>query len=245
MREMLEIIQTRHSTREPFDPSRPIAKGQLQQILEAARWAPTPNNMQNFEVLIVDDPDRLKAIGAIPAEMSEAFLRENYSQLSFSDDELLIKKTGMLARTFPPAWTDPEAWSPGSDYTSQLSFLEKFTQPAPLLLVVLYDGTKRAPGSEGDFVGHLSLGCVLENMWLTSESLGIGLQVLTVFTNSPVEKQLKRLLGVPEPMKIAFACRLGYPTDASSKEPHVRRNIEDFVHHNQFGRKEIVWSSGS
>jgi nitroreductase len=175
--------------------------------------------------------------------MSEAFLRENHAQLSFSEDELLIKKTGMLASTFPSAWTNPEAWSPDSDYTSQLSFLEKFTQPAPSLVVVVYDSRQRAPGSDGDFVGHLSLGCVLENMWLESESLGIGFQVLTVFTNSPVEKQLKRILGIPEHMKIGFACRLGYPTAPSSNVPHVRRNIEDFVHHNQFGRKEIVWSS--
>jgi nitroreductase len=243
MRNMLEIIQGRRSTREAFDPSRPIAKAQLQQILEAARWAPTPNNMQNFEVLIVDEPERLKAIGAIPAEMSEAFLRENYDQLSFSEGELVIKKTGLLASTFPPAWTNPEAWSPDSDYTSQLSFLEKFTQPAPLLVVVLYDSSKRAPGSDGDFVGHLSLGCVMENMWLESASLGIGFQVLTVFTNSPVEKQLRRILGIPEHMKIAFACRLGYPAAPSPDLPHVRRDIEDFVHHNQFGRKEIVWSS--
>jgi nitroreductase len=205
MRNMLEIIQGRRSTREAFDPSRPIAK------------APTPNNMQNFEVLIVDEPERLKAIGAIPAEMSEALLRENYDQLSFSEGELVIKKTGLLASTFPPAWTNPEAWSPDSDYTSQLSFLEKFTQPAPLLVVVLYDSSKRAPGSDGDFVGHLSLGCVME--------------------------QLRRILGIPEHMKIAFACRLGYPAAPSPDLPHVRRDIEDFVHHNQFGRKEIVWSS--
>ena len=242
MRDMLNIIRDRRSMREPFDIGRPIAKPELQCILEAARWAPTPNNMQNFEVLVVDDQKQLGAIAAIPAEMSEAFLRENYDQLSFSDDELQIRKTGMLARMFPAAWTDPEAWSPDSDYTSQLSFLGKFMQPAPLLLIVVYDSNKRAPGSDRDIVGHLSLGCVLENMWLESESLGIGLQVLTVFSNGQVENRLKRLLGIPGHLKIAFACRLGYPTAPSPKEPHVRRDIEDFVHHNHFGRKEIVWS---
>ena len=83
---------------------------------------------------------------------------------------------------------------------------------------------------------------MLQNMWLTCESLGIDCQVLSVFSNSPVEKQLRRLLAIPEQLKIGFACRLGHAAEPDLKTPHVRRDIEDFVHHNQFGRKEIVWS---
>jgi hypothetical protein len=60
--------------------------------------------MQNFEFVIVDDKMQLEALGKIPAEMSEDFLRENYAQLSFSEAELSIEKTGMLASTFPRAW---------------------------------------------------------------------------------------------------------------------------------------------
>jgi hypothetical protein len=62
--------------------------------------------MQNFEIVIVDDKTQLEALGKIPAEMSEEFLRENYAQLSFSEAELSIKKTGMLASSFPRAWTN-------------------------------------------------------------------------------------------------------------------------------------------
>jgi hypothetical protein len=53
-----------------------------------------------------------------------------------------------------------------------------------------------------------------------------------------VESEIKKLLGIPEPMKIAFTCRLGYPTGAS-KYLRVRRDIEDFTHHNQYGKKGI------
>ena len=242
MPELLKIIRERHSMRGPFDPGRPIAKPQLKQILEAARWAPTPNNMQNFEVVVIDDKERLEAIGKIPAEMSEPFLRENYQDLSFSEAELRIRKTGMLASVFPPAWTSPDSWRPDSDYNTQLTFLGRSVGETQLLLVVLYHGSRRAPASEGDFVGHMGLGCVLENMWLMSESLGIGLHVLTVFSDGQVEKQVKNVLHIPAQMKIAFACALGYPAGPSTGEPRVRREIEDFVHHNQFGRKDIEWS---
>jgi nitroreductase len=240
---ILKLIQDRHSTRGSFDPNRPIARSQLKQILEAARWAPTPNNMQNFEIVVVDEKEQMEAIGKIPAEMTESFLRENYEQLAFSEEELLVKKWGMLASAFPAAWTNPEAWNPESDYRYQMTFLGRTVEETPMLLVVLYDGSKRAPGSERDVLGHMGLGCVLENMWLMSESLGIGFHVLTVFGDGPVEKQVKSVLKVPEPMKVAFACSLGYPATSQPHYPRVRRGIEDFVHHNKFGRKDIAWSS--
>jgi nitroreductase len=243
MPRILEVVRDRHSARGSFDPGCPVTKPELKLILEAAQWAPTPSNMQNFEIVIVDDKMQLEALGKIPAEMSEDFLRENYAQLSFSEAELSIKKTGMLASSFPRAWTNPEAWSPDSDATSQLTFLGVSVQETPLLLVVLYDGNKRAPGSEGDPLGHMGLGCVLENMWLISESLGIGFRVLTVFSDGPVEKQVKSVLHVAPHMKIAFACSLGHPLDPSASYVRVRRELEDFVHHNQFGRKDIVWKT--
>ena len=236
-----EIIRNRHSTRGAFDCSRPITKPQLKAILEAAQWAPTPTNMQNFEIVIVDEPEQLQAIGEIPAQMSERFLRENYEQLSFSEAELSIKKEGMLASAFPKQWTDPESWNPEADARSQLTFLGRSVLETPLLLVVIYDGNEHAPGSDGDPLGLIGLGCVMENMWLMAEELGIGMHVLTVFSDSAVEKQVMTTLHIPPPMKIAFACALGHASEPSHRYVRVRRDLEDFVHHNRFGHKDILW----
>lgn len=241
MLQTLKIIHSRHTDRRPF-AKKPVAKADMKQILDAARWAPTPNNMQNFEILIVDDHDQLEAIGKIPACMSESFLRENHAQLSFSEPELQNKKTGMLADEFPKAWTDPEAWNPDSDYTFQQTIVGRSMQTTPSLLVVLYDQNQRAPGSEGDVLGHIGLGCVLENMWLMSEALGLGFHVLTIFADSSVEKELKRILAVPAAMKVGFACAVGYPSKNAAAAPRVRRELGDFVYHNRFGHKDIVWS---
>jgi nitroreductase len=239
MQQTLKLIRDRYSERGAFDAGRPVAKADLKMILEAARWAPTPNNMQNFEIVVVDDNQQLEAISKIPAYMSEDFLRENYAEIAFTEEELRIRKRGMLASMFPPAWTNPQAWDPGSDYTFQLTFLGRSVQENPLLLVVLYDGSKRAPGSERDLLGHMGLGCVMENMWLMSEALGLGFRVLTVFSDSPVEREVKKVLQTPARMKVAFACAIGYPVQ-SSREGYVRvrRNLEDFVHSNEFGRRD-------
>src|SRR5271157_3490340 len=107
MSETLKIIQERQSTRVPFDKSHSILKEDLQKILEAARWTPTAHNMQNFEIIVVDDEAVLEKIGRIKSRISEEFLRENYEQLSFSREELMRKKTGILGAMFPPEWVDP------------------------------------------------------------------------------------------------------------------------------------------
>ena len=77
----------------------------------------------------------------------------------------------------------------------------------------------------------------MENIWLMAQSLGISLQILSTFAVPPVEVEIRKLLGIPEHIKIAYACRLGYPTSAA-KYLRVRRDIEDFTHYNQFGMRE-------
>ncbi len=234
MQDILKAIRSRHSMRGAFDMSRPISHETQELILESAQWAPTPTNMQNFEIVVVNKKEQLDAIGRIPADMSERFLRETYALLSFSEDELEEKKKGMLASSFPSAWTDPEAWNPGADARSQLTFLNRAIGETPLLIFVLYDGEKRAPGSERDSVGLISLGCVLENMWLVCESLKLGFHVLTVVSDGPVESQLKDLMHIPKQMKIAFACSIGYAADSSVPYKRVRRSLKEIVHYNEF-----------
>jgi nitroreductase len=238
MTEILKLIQERHSSRVPFDSRRPVSAGTLRQILEAGRWAPTAHNMQNFEIVVIDDPGLLDRIGNIESKVSEMFLRENYQQLSFSEEELRQKKVGLLATSFPASWRTPGELE-NVARESVPPVLHHTMQGAPVVLVVLHDSRRRAPASEGDVLGQLSLGCVMENMWLMAQSLGVGFQIMTVFSGLGVKSQVKDLLGVPERMKISFAVRLGYPASPPSGMLRVRRDVDDLTHHNRFGRKGL------
>ena len=48
---VMRLIRNRRSDRVPFDETRKIADHDLTQILEAAQWAPTAHNMQNFQIV--------------------------------------------------------------------------------------------------------------------------------------------------------------------------------------------------
>ena len=232
MHEVSDIIRKRKSTRISFDSERPVAKEDLTQILEAGRWAPTAHNMQNFEIIVVDDKSILDAIGSIKSTISETFIRENYHQLSFSEEELQKKKVGILGTMFPPAWRTP-GYKPDKE-----TDLGRPIQTSPVMLIVVYDPDRRAPASEGDFLGIVSLGCVMENMWLMANSLGIYFHVVSAIGTDPVEKEVKRILNIPDRLRIPFAFRLGYPASTPAKYMRVRRDVEDFTHHNRYGNRE-------
>jgi nitroreductase len=234
MGDVLEIIQRRQSMRVPFNPNRQVIRESVRQILEAMRWAPTAHNMQNFEILVVDDKKVLEEIGKIKSRVSEAFIRENYQQLSFSEKELLQKKVGILGTNFPPDWRDPAKLEKAVRESVARPLKERISG-SPMLLIAIYDSRKRAPASEGDVLGFISLGCVMENMWLMAQSLGVSVHILSVFSQDTVEKEVKRLLHVPKYMKVAFAARMGYPLSKPARHLRVRRDIEMFAHHNQFG----------
>jgi nitroreductase len=158
----------------------------------------------------------------------------NYGQLSFSEEELLRKGTGVLATMFPPSWrkpfADPEALAAAED-----ALVSRSLQGCPTLIVVLYDSRKRAPDSAGDALGIMSLGCVLQNMWLMAAALGIGMQAVSRFDSGAAQQALRHLLNIPDHMKIAFACRLGYPLGKGGGEYlRVRRDVREFAHHNRW-----------
>jgi nitroreductase len=231
--DILKLIEQRQSSRVLFDPEHRIPEDHLRQILEAARWAPTAHNMQNFEIVVVDDRLLLDELSKIPTEISHVFVEENYEQLSFSEEELKRKKVGLLGTMFPPSWRTPGV-KPHIEEAHAHSILGAPIKRSAALLVVLFDSRKRAPASEGDVLGMMSCGCVMENMWLVAQSLGIGFHIQSVMSATSVEREVKRILAVPEHLKVGFAVRLGYPKTPATYL-RVRRDMEDFTHRNRFG----------
>ena len=233
MEELIKLIETRQSSRGLFDPERAIAKDDMEKILEAARWAPTAHNMQNFEIVVVDDKKSLAAISEIKRPPNLTFIRENYQQLSFSEDELRRKKVGISAAMFPKSWQTPDPKLEDVGDEDRDAFMARQIMSSSALLLVLYDPRRRAPASENDFLGAISLGCAMENMWLMAVSLGIGVHIVSSLSEKGTEKEIKKLLDIPDNFIIGFTMRLGYPV-APIHYLRVRRDLEDFTHHNGF-----------
>lgn len=235
MNEVVRVARERQSMRGPFDTRRSIPEEDLRQVLEAAQWAPTPHNMQNFEIIVVDDKKLLDALAEIKTPVSQAFIQENYRLLSFSEEELQRRKVGILGTMFPEFMRNPKVKPSREELTS--SSQGSLVRKNPVLLVVLYDPHRRAPASEGDFLGIIGLGCVMENIWLAASGLGISCHIVSSFNDDPAASKVKALLKIPKDRVIAFTCRLGYATRQGSG-PRVRRDINEFTYWNRYGVTE-------
>ena len=229
---VMKAIRQRQSAKGPYYQDRQVSAEAMNQIIGAARWAPTPHNMQNFEIIVIDDRDTLNKIGELKSPLTEDYVRENLQQMSFSEEELLQKKVGLLGVNLPQTLRDPARMDEAVHGEGR--GLGDMIKNGPTLLLVLYDTRKRAPASAGDFLGILGLGCVMENMWLAASALGVGVQILSVFIGGDVEKKVKEILKVPDYMAIAFGARLGYPMPRPQKYLRVRRDPEQIVHHNLY-----------
>ncbi len=238
MEELLKLIQTRQSDRALFDPGRSIPREDLEKILEAARWSPTAHNMQNFEIVVVDDKKLLAAISEFKLAPNLTFIRENYGQLSFSEDELRQKKVGILGSRFPKSWLTPDPKLEDIEKGDRISYMAEQISSSSALLFVLYDPSCRAPASEHDFLGAMSLGCAMENMWLMAHALGIGVHIVSSLSEKGVEKSIMQMLNAPDNLVIGITLRLGYPV-GPAHYVRVRRDVKDFVHHNRFGAKGL------
>jgi len=239
MQNLMKLIKERRSFRTPFDPARPVSREDLGKILEAGAWAPTAHNMQNYDVVVIDDKEMLAKIRAIDFPVSPAFIQENYLQLSFSEAELKAKRTGVLATMFPKSWLQPGLIPEHTTINdTEHPNLERHNQllTCPALVLLLYDPSRRAPASEGDFLGIMSLGCVLENMWLMATSLSIGFHVVSALSETLASREIKSLLQIPTHWVIAIGFRLGYPL-ASCEYLRVRRDIAQLTHYNGFEEK--------
>ena len=113
-----------------------------------------------------------------------------------------------------------------------ISSRQRALLPGPVMLVVIYDPSRRAPASEGDFLGIISLGCLMENLWLEAEALGLGVQIVSSLADAAA---LKDILGIPENLRVAFSVRLGYPVKQPEDYLRVRRDVEDFTYFNRYG----------
>jgi nitroreductase len=79
----------------------------------------------------------------------------------------------------------------------------------------------------------------MENMWLMATSLGISVRILSDFGDKGVEIEVKRILEIPEDLRVAYGLRLGYPLGKQTKGLRVRREVDDFTFYNKYGNGGI------
>lgn len=154
--------------------------------------------------------------------MSNGTFFERYKPyFRFSQAEMDEKRSGMLFDKLPAAlrpFTSQVFTKRGQTLMNTFgvpktlgSENRKLVAGSPLLLGVMLDRSEYRPGQLSSFYSVFSMGAAMENIWLTTVELGMGLQFISFPMETPGRwDEIVRLLHVPDDLELMAVYRLGY-----------------------------------
>ena len=223
---LAEVMRTMRAMRR-LKPD-PVPRALLEQLVQAATWAPSGSNVQAYTYVVVTDRERLRAL-AEPWRASVRFY-----------EHTAVPPEGMTREAF-------EREARASRYQA-----DHFTE-IPALIVACYDmgpwqsavtrnvrgvtrglfglGLKRSAYmalNGGKSVSRTEAASIypgLQNLLLTARGLGLG-AVLTTW-HLCFEQEFKEILGIPKRVKTFAAIPVGYPMGRFG--PVRRRDAADAI----------------
>ena len=253
--EFMEAVLKRRTYREHFT-NKPISQEDLDVIIEAARWAPSPFNTQPWEILIITEQKSKDALAdlvlkSMAAQMGDGrFLQDVGQCMSLNREEWSRRGEGVLIDDHvdvPDFIKDRTKLRPLMKNAKNLSFLGKlglgrigaaefvkFIRKAPVIIIVLMNKQKKSPGENGLTWKFLGMGAFMEHILLAASSLSIGTHII----NAPLETQkgrrmLREMFSIPDKYEPMCLIRAGYYNNPPGNS--VRLNPEQFVHRERFG----------
>lgn len=239
--DFLEVVRRRKTTNGPFLPD-PVSEEHQRLLMEVAGRAPSQLNSQPWRFVIVEDRDTIEKIAAISGEsmteaMSNGTFFERYKPyFRFSESEMEEKRSGMLFDKLPAPlrpFTSQVFTSRGQKLMNGLRVPQtlgaenrKLVAGSPLLLGVMLDRAENRPGELSSFYSTFSMGAAMENVWLMTVEVGMGIQFISFPMEVPGNWQrIERLLDVPDDLELMAVYRLGY------LPPEQRRPAIDWSSH--------------
>jgi nitroreductase len=251
--ELFEALKQRRTTNGPFLPD-PVSPEHQRTLVEAAAMAPSHFNSQPWRFVLVDDRDAIEEVARISGEsmvrlMEEGTFWKRYRPyFRFSEEEMERRRDGIFIDQMP-AILKPFRKQLFSE-TGQ-AVMNRFGVPrtlgednrklvagSPLLLAVMLDRTEYRPGELSGFYSIFGMGAAVENVWLATTELGMGIQ----FVSTPMEipenwEKIEMLLKVPSDLELMAVYRLGY-VPREKKRPTIdwqstqRKRLSQYVFRN-------------
>jgi len=253
--EFMEAVLKRRTYRGRFT-DKPISQKDLDFIIEAARWSPSPFNVQPWEILIITQQESKDALAklllkSMASQMADPrFLHDVSRWMNLSRDEWERRGEGVLIddhMDVPGFMKDKTKLRPLMRNAKNMSFLGKLglgkkgaakfaglIKETPLIIIVLMNTEKKSPGENRKTWELLGMGAFIENILLAAASLNIG----THFINASLETQkdrgkLREMFSIPDNYEPVCLLRAGYSDN--SPDDSMRLGSARFVHYEEFG----------
>ena len=190
-----------------FKPE-PVPSEYIEKIIEIARWAPSGFHTQPWEFVVVNKQEIRQAI------------------------------IDVLDRYAPPITNDDTGGGPSN--TSRLSFRD-----APVFIILLTDWRAKVglPGHPKEIDARVtkiydsSLAGAFLYMHLAAASLGLASQWYSAAARPEAEREIKRIIGIPETLTIYDMMVVGH--QGAPPNPKEVRELARMIHYNDCGIKDF------
>jgi nitroreductase len=195
--------------------------------MEAASRAPSHFNSQPWRFVLIESPETRRRVGEIAGRSMERLVAEGRfferyrPYFRFSEAELERRGDGIHIDQLPGPL---KPFVKGVMSPTGIELMRRLGVPrllgrdnrelvagSPLLLAALLDRAEYRPGELSGFYSVFGLGAAMENVWLATAALNMGIQ----FVSTPMEVpeawlELQALLEVPAHLELMAVYRLGY-----------------------------------
>ncbi|HEX2787092.1 MAG TPA: nitroreductase family protein [Ignavibacteria bacterium] len=256
--DLLEAIKKRKTTN-GFFLDKEISQEHIDLLVKMSSHCPSHFNSQPWRFVLVQDKSVIKKIGRIAGDamtqlMDDGRFWKQYKKyFRFSEEEMEKTKDGIHIDHLP-AFLKPFAKSifseTGGKVISMLKVSkilgndeEKLVSSSPLLFAITLTKDEYKPCELSGFYSVISMGAVIQTLWLVTTSIGMGMQFISTPGEIPKKwKEVSEILNIPLDQELMAIFRMGY-IDENVERPAIdwtssqRKGIDELAFNNYFGNK--------
>lgn len=254
--DLLEAIVNRKTTNTAFAVKK-VSEEHIKLLIKMASHSPSHFNSQPWKFIVIENIETISAIAKIAGDsmvqlMDDGrFWKQYRKYFRFSEEEIEKTKDGIHIDHLP-AFLKPFAKSifseAGGKVISKFKVSrilgndeEKLVSSSPVLFVILLTKDEYKKEELSGFYSVISMGAVIQTLWLVTTSIGMGMQFISTPGEIPEKwKEISVMLNVPDDYEMMAIFRMGY-IDRDVKRPVIdwkssqRKDVNEIAYLNKFG----------
>jgi nitroreductase len=237
--QLLDAIRLRRTTNSKF-ATRPLQPEHLRLLVESAASAfVVPGQPMPWHIVLITEPERRAVIAELAGksmkeqmegpffERYKKYFRFNAAESEASRDGILIDRMPAILRPFIRLVFSPNSGRLMGVFGASRILGKNQTDivlASPLIMALALDRSLYQPLEPKGLYAATALGALVQTFWLTTTSLNIGMQFISLPLEVPERKTfIAQMLNVPETHELVALFRMGY------KDASIERNTIDWV----------------
>ncbi|MCI0717327.1 MAG: nitroreductase family protein [Chlorobi bacterium] len=256
--DLFDAIVNRKTTNTRFADKKVTAE-HIELLIKMASHCPSHFNSQPWRFIAVTDEKIIGKIAKIAGDsmvqlMEDGrFWRQYRKYFRFSEEEIEKTKDGIHIDHLP-AVLKPFVKTIFSEKGGKVMAKfkvprilgndeEKLVASSPLLFIISLTKDEYKPGELSGFYSVISMGAVIQTLWLVTTAIGMGMQ----FISTPGEisekwREISSMLNIPSDYEMCTIFRMGY-VDPKIKRPTIdwkssqRKGVSDLAFRDVWGKE--------